>query len=96
MFYCEKCKIANKENFCIKCGKSNLPTIKDDDLCLFAVLYKTKSDAFENDLKANGIFCISLPCGFDEMTRANLNKKIFIFYKDREICKEILNNAIKF
>lgn len=43
MYYCEKCKTANAEKVCARCGNTDLRIAKDDDVSFF---YKMPDNHF--------------------------------------------------
>jgi|GEM_PF-1957549 len=79
MYYCEKCKTANAENVCARCGNTDLRIAKDDDISFF---YKMPDNHFATmfieALKSQNIDVFAVPCGFSHVTRANDSLLIYV------------------
>ena len=80
MYFCEKCRMLMKDNFCSVCGKKNLREAQDDDFCFFVALDADKARFFEENLKLQNIPVASLGAGLDLRTRTSRTFKIYIPY----------------
>ena len=81
-YYCKRCNVANYENVCECCGKKNLPEVEPCDPCFIVELSNYLSRIYEEALENKGIKSFLVPSGFDLVTRANSDMKIYVPYKD--------------
>ena len=79
MYYCEKCKTANAEKVCARCGNTDLRIAKDDDVFFF---YKMPDNHFATmfieALRSQNIDVFAVPCGFSIATRANDSLMLYV------------------
>lgn len=81
MYYCERCKLLNKDAICEKCGKSHLPQVQPDDICFVVKLWLNYAEMYEEALKSKNIPVFLVPCGFSVRMRSSDERNIYVPYE---------------
>ncbi len=81
MYYCERCKLLNKDAICEKCGKSHLPQVQPDDICFVVKLWLNYAEMYEEALKSKNIPVFLVPCGFSVRMRSSDDRNIYVPYE---------------
>lgn len=99
LYYCEKCNMLNKQNYCLICGKRNLRNPENNDFCFLVELKSMIGEMFGGILKVENIPFSAIPYGNGARVYSALkleNLKIFVpyefFNKAKELLDEISNN----